>query len=482
MVYNGGDSTDTDKKIIRSAGIGLVSALIIVVVGALSAIAFAAPLRSDNFNIFVLPTMPGALSAIGIVLTVALRHKITIAANIHECRRRRFTPMTIHWPKSLGGEDGAGRAVEQQIRLHTNQGLSRFSSLFAAPGGKLSHERLPSRVHAQADLAVQGYVLALASQRPDHQKEIERKAFVVALSHWLDDLLDGRREHAVVRALRCNDGYDFGLQDGNLNSAPGRKPKDVFRALYQREIGRYTDRDFYYKLEEMIETFAVDVDGNRPFMYFGLNRVAAGAAMFSPRVGRLARRELLGEHNRTLLALANGRQGWHGRIHSLLVDMNRGGPGRILLGLTTKTVQELAMSSEGIALKFPLALLYSVLYAPLLYFHDVADETQFGEMMPLDSFDVAYDEIIPWLEEIRRLCREADDNRKDERFQQVEMAYRCFEPQLPEPVRDVLEPIYVTPPGKEPPGYLRMAGDGTPKAPEAPADSPGTAAAPRVGA
>ena len=105
------------------------------------------------------------------------------------------------------------------------------------------------------------------------------------------------------------------------------------------------------------------------------------------------------------------------------------------------------MSSEGAMVNFPLSVLYSVLYAPLLYFHDVQQEVEHREMVALDSFDMDFDCVVEWLKTARALCQDprARDDRSEERSQQLEMAYRCFAPQLPQFVREAMEEIYLPP-------------------------------------
>lgn len=463
MVYRAGDSTDTDKKIILGVGIALGVATLVAFVAILSVIVgFDVLRKDDNFDMYLLPALPGVLALIGIVVTILFRHKITIAANIHECKRHRFESMEIHWPESLRFEgrrratpdelleaaDGKVRRHNPQddIRSQTSTGLQVFHDLFKPSGGGLSHERLRSRVHAEADLVVQSYILAVASRCPEDVPEIKRKAFIVGLSHWLDDLMDGRRETHVIRVLRSKEGFDFRVSGGAFDGS--RTQKELFTKLYRNEICRYTDGAFYSALVAKIEGYAVRVGGNKEFMYFGLNRVAAGAAMFSPKISDAVRMKLCECHNQALLALIGTKNKWQEDIRALLVEMDGedGSPGRILLGLTTKTAQELAMSSEGAEIDWALSVLYSVLYAPLLYFHDADDELECGEMLPLDKFDVDYDQVTDWLSEVRALCEDANDRRVKQRFEQLAMAFRCFAPRLPESVRERLEHIYVTPP------------------------------------
>jgi hypothetical protein len=260
--------------------------------------------------------------------------------------------------------------------------------------------------------------------------------------------LDGCKEATVVRALRLNGGFDFGVRNGNVNA---NRVRELFDKIYRREIQQHTGRRTYRALVEQKLAWAVPDPQNAKYMYLGLVRVGAGAAMFSPRITKRIRDQICVDHNEALRTLASSDATvdlkWRGEIVDLLRRMNQGqdNPGRILLSLTTKTAQELAMSSEKLPLNFPLSVLYSLLYAPLLYFHDVQKEVECREIISLDNFSVNFDRILGWLGEIRELCLDerSGDNRWRQRRQQLEMAYHCFGPRLPQSVREALEGIYL---------------------------------------
>jgi len=466
LVYRGEDATDTDKRIIWRAGVGLGVALTLVVIGALVFLA----LRQGQELDLLCRAMPGILSLIGIVLTGWLHYKIAVAARIRERSPLRFVPMEMQWPDALCSE----QRVQGHIRREAERGLDDFSELFHVPGAKLWHDRLPSRVHAQADLAVQSCIIAVPS-RNAQDSEIERKAFIVGLSHWLDDLFDGCRETAVVKALRRDGKFSFGVPANNLDPDT---VQELFQRLYRREIVQHTEPRVYRALLERI-VWAAPLDDNMKYVYFGLVRVGAGAVMFSPKISHTIRGRFRRSHNKALRRLVAADTAvdtaWRIEVVGLLqeIDQGLGSPGQILLSLTTKTVQELAMSSEPVAVNFPLSVLYSILYAPLLYFHDVDDEVEQREMVALDNFDVNVDCVIEWLRTARALCHDprAHDKRSQERSQQLEMAYRCFAPKLPQFVREAMEEIYLPPKDQGGPGVFPMRE--VQPAPRPPAGIPG---------
>jgi len=113
--------------------------------------------------------------------------------------------------------------------------------------------------------------------------------------------------------------------------------------------------------------------------------------------------------------------------------------------LTTKTVQETAMASENQEFSVGLSILLSILYVPLLYYHNIARELETREMLALEAFDTDTDLWIPWVQDARKALDLAEDERKVDRKHQLEMAYRCFEKSIPERVRGELREIYMIP-------------------------------------
>ena len=447
FIFRDPDSTDTDKTILKMALYGLgIAAVIVVVLGLLAFIIKPEQIPLDTYETWMLPASTGVLSSIGIGLTIWLRDKIAIAAEIHEVSRRRFVSMHIHWPKRLKGN---AKAI-MRVRKLTTEGLEEFHGLFEGRVGKLSHEKLKSRVHPEGDLRVQNYILSVPSwEEEPAQEEIKKKAFMVALSHWLDDLVDGRNEAVTFRKLRKL-GSDYGLNAANSDID---NSEDLFELVYRKLIIRYTNKEFYEELLKKIKESVV-LGQNTKYLFWSLYQVAIGAVIFGSRVRQDDREDVADKHIQKLVKLVDSSKadgGWKIDVTNILHDMQKTLVGQTLLGLTTKTVQDMAMASEGEDVDFALSLLYSLLYAPLLYFHNVEEELECGEMIPLDAFDVNYDLIIPSLWKIRELCDDerVKDDRKGYRLQQLEMAYFCFERKLPDSVAEVLKPIYV--PTEEPP-------------------------------
>lgn len=447
------DATDTDKKILKMAlgGLGF-AAVIVVALGLLAFIIQPKQIPLATYETSILPASTGVLSLIGIALTFWLSDKIAIAAEIHDVSRRRFVSMHIHWPKGLAGDANA----IMRIRKLTTEGLEEFHGLFEGRAGELSHEKLKSRVHPEADLRIQNYILSVPSwEEEPAQEEIKKKAFMVALSHWLDDLVDGRNEAVTFRKLRKL-GRDYGLNAANSDID---NSEDLFKLVYRKLIIRYTNEQFYKELLKKIKESVV-LGQNTKYLFWSLYQVAIGAVIFGSRVRETDREDVVDKHIQKLVRLVESSKadgGWKKDVTNILHDMQKTLVGQTLLGLTTKTVQDMAMASEGEDVDFALSLLYSLLYAPLLYFHDIGEELECGEMIPLDAFDVNYDLIIPSLWKIRELCeRELEDPeggvkdvRRDYRLQQLEMAYYCFESSLPKSVAKALKPIYD--PTEEPP-------------------------------
>ncbi|MFQ5852927.1 MAG: hypothetical protein ACE5JU_20395 [Candidatus Binatia bacterium] len=452
MLYRSFDASDTDRRILRRAGLWLAIAMGICVM-ALGTVASVILLHqkgptellqaAELFKGSFYPFLVICLSGIGIGLTVTFRERIQVSGEMHEYYRRRFVPMELHWPEGLSGDaEARGRIIHS-----TRRGLERFGGLFRGGPKKLEHDRVRSRVHPEGDLRVQSYILATPSWTVNGQNvvlddEVEKKAFMVGMSHWIDDLVDGREELDVYKRLARAEG--FGL---TLHGA-----EEVFKGTYKDIVVNHTNREFFDTLIQGIENSA-QLPENRQYLFFSLNRVAVGSAIFGPKVRYDARQELLEGHNSKVEEMIRnedpgGRDPWYQDVLSLLTDM-RADPdnlGKVLLGLTTKTVQEMAMASEGLRVCFALSVLYSLLYAPLLYFHDVDGELECNEIVPLETFDVSYHAIIPWLQRMRDLIRRDDaprDLRRDSRLEQLQMAFLCFKPNLPPVAIHALEKVYI---------------------------------------
>ncbi len=446
-LYHSNEANDTDRRILKAAGMWLLIAVLI----SLAFLGLLGVLLGEGIqpllkSAFLHPSLVIALSLIGIGLTVVFREKLQVSADIHESITLPFLPMNLNWPSALADDKSSIKQVTDGTRV----GLKRFRDLFEGQEGKLEHDRLRSRVHPEGDLRVQSYILALPSWTPNEEskvkaEEVENKAFMVGLSHWIDDLVDGRGELEVYNKLKKEPEFGLALEGA----------EEVFDRICNEIIANHTDHQFYKKIVAQINLCAPT--DNRKYLFFSLNRVAVGAAIFGPNVRKVDRKKLLEAHNAMVVNLIKeektpaGSESWFRDVINSIQDM-RNEPselGQVLLGLTTKTVQEMAMGSEKFDVCFARSVLYSLLYAPLLYFHDREGELACSEMVSLDLFDVSYDAIFPWLRDMRKLIERNDapkDPRISSRLEQLKMAFYCFGPQLPQVAKSALADIYNPPP------------------------------------
>jgi len=98
-------------------------------------------------------------------------------------------------------------------------------------------------------------------------------------------------------------------------------------------------------------------------MFLGLNRVAYGSVIFSPKISHLQRLEILDRHNVFLKEWNDENKGdFEKEVEGILDEIaGSGEAGSIMLGLTTKTVQEVAFSSENHEMNISLSILFTQL-------------------------------------------------------------------------------------------------------------------------
>jgi hypothetical protein len=449
LLYFSSSASQTDRYILKMAGIGLSFSVPL----AITCLYAAGKHIEETTGIEIFgPGLPGLLSLIGIVLTIRLKTKIDVAVAIYTARHTQIARAHLTWPKSLLPGTGIDIVEEQhaRIRHRTRNGLSDFDNLFWL---FKKHDRIYSRVHSETELRVQSYILSLPScEKEDYAEEIEKKAFMAAVSHWLDDLVDGRNELLVYEQLQ---------EHKRLHSDPPlsddeKLSKKLFSKIYRPLITKHTDRHFYDRLCHKISESCL-LPYNHKYMLLGLNRVACGAVIFSPKLTPEQRWDVLTDHNNFLKLwnIEGPGKDFENAVEDLIDAISVGDEaGPVLLGLTTKTVQEIALSSERRELNVGLSILLSILYAPLIYYHDIEEELENDEMVQLQAFDTDSDLWIPWLEEAYKIVKtygqqedqqlkKKIDEHHEMRLKQIEMAYKCFEPKLPEHIRSRLSKIYI---------------------------------------
>jgi hypothetical protein len=421
MLYKSPHASWTDRLILKWARNMLFGAFLIASIS----LVFLLFAWGDKGFERMGPLLPGILSLMGIVLTFALRKKIAVAVDIYSASRKRIAPMEMCWPKVAPAASNERRDIRQQ----TEEGLKSFDDMFQ---GMWKCDHVKSRVHAETDVRIQSYILSLTSIRTEHVDEIKKKAFMVTLSHWLDDLLDGRSETEILELL---------LKGPSLSDKE-EEAKRLFQLLYQGLIQRHTNRDFFEQIYRKI-TESCSLEYNTRYVLLGLNRVAYGSVIFSPRISQEKSRQVLTRHNIFLKEWNVETSPFKVKVERILDEICVSDVGRILLGLTTKTVQEVAMSSEDKELDVSLSILFSILYAPLLYFHDVDHELEANEILPLFKFETDYDLWVPWLKKVRETIEQSDNDRLDLRLQQMEMAYNCLSKFIPKSIQEELVKVYI---------------------------------------
>ena len=448
LLYFSSSASETDRYILKMAGTALVLALPTTILCLYVLNNYMLANNKDKVGFFW-PALPGLLSLIGVVLTACLKTKIEVAVAIYAARHAPVSSAHLIWPKSMSLNLENAKEQHIRIRRRTEEGLAKFDKLFEQFG---KHDRIHSRVHSETQLRTQSYILSLPScEREAYSDEIQKKAFMVAVSHWLDDLVDGRNEIYVHKRLQC----DIPLSDQQ------EEAEELFKRIYRPLIIKHTNRRYYDELFEMIGQSS-RLPFNRKYIFLSLNRVAYGSVIFSPKISHRHRLRILDKHNDFLKKWNVERDTFTYEVEDILDQIATGdNAGPILLGLTTKTVQEMALSSEKNELNVGLSILLSILYAPLIYYHNIPQELENGEMVPLQAFETDCDQWICWLKRVHKAIYKAWDSsivgnnerecneraRKMARIKQIEMAYRCFEPSLPKFIRPELEKIYMHGPG-----------------------------------
>jgi|TARA_B100000315_G_scaffold165661_1_gene154309 hypothetical protein len=233
-----------------------------------------------------------------------------------------------------------------------------------------------STVHTLSDVEVQAALLSVPSV--EYVEEIKGKSLLAYFGHWLDDIFDRHRMDTIQKFIsRENKTPEFA---------------DCFN--------RRRDRNVHNFAQSMCNRIGGD-KGNK-FMEVGLQRLMLGSLLFNQPEGIKNQVEQL---HRNLLEKHLGDDELIRDFDSKFVD------------LTTKTVQELWFGLEQWRPPFRLTFLYSLLFAPALYYHDYKEEKQKGELS--DVWQIGPKESIDLIEKVGALLLQEVDPRRVLRAWQI---------------------------------------------------------------
>ena len=189
-----------------------------------------------------------------------------------------------------------------------------------------------SNVHSPGDTDVHAWILALPSLHSP--EEISAKTYITYFSHWIDDVLD-------------------------------------------RGIGKYYLRDFdgfMYSHRRIVSSLKARFPNREEMVDLSLKRLYLGAKIFA-----FEEQNAETDHSDLILELLSNDKDW--KCKDRLCEHVRKRD-KTLVSMTTKTIQELWFAIEDHDHPFGLTFLYSLLFAPALYYHDQDEEYTYGEVGP----------------------------------------------------------------------------------------------------
>lgn len=254
----------------------------------------------------------------------------------------------------------------------------------SVPGARRTHL---SNVHTEDDTDVQAILLALPSI---HDPEcMKQKAYFTYVGHWVDDHCD----QSFRSALQKHEGA------ANIHS---------FVAF----CGSVKGRPFENVVRHLLEKTSVN-----SLQEYGLHRLLVGAAIF---VGAEEDRARFRQIHKELLKQKLGSE-----LDNLYIGFSEE-----VIDLTCKTVQELWFGLEKPAPEFRLSFIYSILFAPALYFHDAKEEERRGEMTPKWG-PLGEEQAIHAIQKAAEMASAIDDPLRELRAWQVESLALSFISVLP---------------------------------------------------
>lgn len=262
-----------------------------------------------------------------------------------------------------------------------------------------------SNVHSLSDVRVHSFILALASV--SNAEEIRRKCYLTYAAHWFDDLFD--RE--------INNSH----RKGRMVSDRGRESYNVLNHIDTR----------YHNI---INTVA-KIPLHSIFVQTVLYRLILGSIIFKKNQSARAATKI---HLEYIIRTLKSEVKWS--LQNDVIKIVENTENATFIHLTTKTVQELWFACESERHPFGYTMLYSILYGPALYYHNVSHEIACGEMAeqmgasgPLPGFD----KVANMIEEVGAIiARYNEDKRRMFRKMQILTMANSFQMVLDERIRN----------------------------------------------
>lgn len=245
-----------------------------------------------------------------------------------------------------------------------------------------------SRVHSYSDIEVQAFIVGIPSQ--EFPEEIATKSFWVHGAHWLDDFFDN--PELVIDAPKMTENRH-----------------DIHKILRgMGDIGA-------------IGSTMAQKTAHPEGVYKGLHRMAYGG-MIQRSPSQEERRRLVQEY---------GALGVRGIREDLAEEIKTIQPEAYLM--TNKVVMEFMNSAEE-EFDFSLHEAWNLIYAPALFYHDVGEEAETGEL----NFST---EEMPRLSEMLKMMRIGKkhlgiigDARRSLRIDQLRFLLGAFQSVLPQEI------------------------------------------------
>lgn len=245
-----------------------------------------------------------------------------------------------------------------------------------------------SRVHGYSDIETQAFILGIPSK--ENPEEISTKSYLTYGAHWIDDFFDNP---------------NLGVQDEKLFD----DRHDIKKVLNNLDkVGQ-------------VGFFMADKVPNPEGVYKGLGRILYGGLVQRSRFKE--QREMLVREYQDL--------GIKHIDNHVAEEIKQIQPEAYWM--TNKTVIELINSPES-SLDFTAQELWNLIYAPALYYHDIAEEEKRGE----SSFDK---EEQPKIEEMIKMIKigakhlsEFPDERLKLRMEQLRFLLTAFRKVLPDQI------------------------------------------------